>query len=287
MASNHAMLLLLCGEIWKSLSTAIPLNPPGNNRNAYSSIRSPAEDKAPLYQLQAIGHSSDKSGGAQPATTSPPFPEAHAEPSDGGWITALIIGIVLISMIVAMMIILLWKCCKRPALVDSNWAGRSPFADGDTPDVFMDSDQAPKRSSLVFMLPWKPKQDTHLQHDPIASEKPSTGTAGNEASPPPPPAPDCSEARVPVPNAETTPAPTPAAGCAPDACPHPTASPEPPDLPPPPDWLQEPGETHGSEPSKHQEPCSETEEPLPPPPASLVQDFPEPPPQLPPPAHPL
>ncbi|NWU64225.1 EVI2B protein, partial [Pterocles burchelli] len=276
MASNQAMLLLFYGEIWKSLSTAI--NPSVKTRNAYTSIGSLAEDKAPLSQLQALGPSLHKSGGAPTATTSPWFPTA--EPSDGGWITALIIGIILITMIVAIMVILLWKCCQRPALVDSNWAGRSPFADGDTPDVFMDSDQAPKRSSLVFMLPWKPKQDTHLQHDPMASEKPSTGTASDE-NPLPPPAPDGSEARAPAPNAEATPAPTPAtATCAPNACPHPTGSPEPPDLPPPPDWLKGPGEDHGSDPSEDQEP-------LPPPPESLLQEIPEPPPPLPPPQHPL
>ena len=288
MASNHVILVLFYGEIWKSLSTAIPQNVSMNKRNAYPSIRSPIEDKAPLYQLQATSPTLHKSGRALTVTIPPQFPKAYVGPSDGSWIAALIIGIILISMIMAIIIILLWKCCKRPVLVDSNWAGRSPFADGDTPDVFMDSDQATKRSSVLFMLPWKLKQDTNLQHDPTASEKPSHCTTSNENSQLPPPAEDCSVASISVFNTDAPPAPTSeAASCARDSCPHPAALPESPDLPPPPDWLSEPTEDHSSDLSKHQEFHSETEEQLPPPPESLIQEIHEPLPQLPQPEHPL
>ncbi|NXH72087.1 EVI2B protein, partial [Hydrobates tethys] len=285
MASNQVILFLFYGEIWQSLSTALPQNVSMNKRNAYTSIRSPVEDKAPLYLLQATGPTLHKSGRALTVTTPPQFPKAYEEPRDGGWIATLIIGIILVSMIVAVIIILLWKCCKRPVLVDSNWAGRSPFADGDTPDVFMDSDQATKRSSVLFMLPWKLKQDTNLQNDPTASEKPPHCTTSNANSQLPPPVEDCSVASISVSNTDAPPAPTSeAASCAHDSCPHPAALPEPPDLPPPPEWLREPTEGLSSDLSKSQEFHSETEEQLPPPPELLIQEIHE---ALPQPEHPL
>ncbi|NXX58521.1 EVI2B protein, partial [Scopus umbretta] len=280
MASNQVILFLFYGEIWKSLSIAIPQNVSVNKRNAYTSIRSPTEDKPPPYRLQATGPSSHKSGRALTVMTAPELPKAYAEPSNGSWIAALIIGIILISMIMAIIIILLWKCCKRPVLVDSNWAGRSPFADGDTPDVFMDSEQATKRSSVLFMLPWKLKQDTNLQNDPTASEKLSNCTTRNENSPLPPPVAECSVAHISVSNTDALPAPTSeAASCVHDSCPHPEALPEPPDLPPPPDWLREPTQDHSSDLSQYQEFHSETEEQLPPPPEPLIQENHEPLPQ--------
>ncbi|NWI25293.1 EVI2B protein, partial [Sula dactylatra] len=286
MASNQVILVLFYGEIWKSLSTAIPQNISMNKRNAYTSIWTPIEDKAPLYQLQATGPSLHKSGRAQTVTTPPQFPKPYAEPSDGSWIAALIIGIILISMIMAIIIILLWKCCKRPVIVDSNWAGRSPFADGDTPDAFMDSDQATKRSSVLFMLPWKSKHNTNFQQDPTASEKPCNCTTSNENSQLPPPAEDCSAASISVSNAGASPAPTSeAASCARNSCPHPEALPESPDLPPPPDWLREPTEDQSSDLGKNQE--FHSEEQLPPPPELLNQEIHEPLPQLPQPEHPL
>ncbi|KAM9218647.1 protein EVI2B [Leptosomus discolor] len=288
MASNQVILVLFYGEIWKSLSTAIPQNASMNRRNAYTSIWSPTEDKAPLYQLQASGPSLHKSGAALTVTTPPQFPKAYAERSDGSWIAALIIGIILISMIMAIIVIILWKCCKRPVLVDSNWAGRSPFADGDTPDVLMDSDQVTKRSSVLFMLPWKLKQDTNLQQDPPAPEKPPHCSAGDENSPLPPPAQGCPAASVSAPSTEASPAPTSeAVSCARDSCSQPAVLPESPDLPPPPDWLREPTEDHCSDLSKNQEFPPESEEQLPPPPELLIQEIHEPLPQLPQPEHPL
>lgn len=276
MASNQIILVLFYGEIWKTLSTAIPHNVSINNRNAYATIGSPREDKAPLYHLQAAGPSLQRPGRALTATPPAQFPEADAEPHDGSWIAALLIGVILVSMIMAIIIIVLWKWCRRPVPVDSNWAGRSPFADGDTPDVFMDCDQASKRSSVLFMLPWKLKQDTILQQDPTAWEKPSPGTTSNEKSHLPPPAEACSAPRTSASDTDTAPAPTSAAA----HCPHQAASPEPPDLPPPPDWLGEPTEDHSSDLSKQQEFHSETEEQLPPPPElPEIQEIPEPLPQ--------
>ncbi|NXY44569.1 EVI2B protein, partial [Ceuthmochares aereus] len=288
MTSNHVILVLFCGEIWKALSTAIPQTTPVNRRNAYTSVRSPTEGKAPLYQPQASGLGLHKSGRTVTVTPFPQFPTASAEPSDGSWVAALLIGLILVSMILAIIVILLWKCCRRPVVVDSNWAGRSPFADGDTPDVFMDSDQATKRSSVLFMFSWKWKQDSHPQHNVTAPEKAPEGTTSDPTSPLPLPAADCSAASIPTSTTDAAPAPTlEAASHAQDSSPHHAASPESPDLPPPPDWLSEPPEDPSPALSQKQELHSEAGEQLPPPPEFLIQEIDEPLPQLPQPEHPL
>ncbi|KAM6242590.1 protein EVI2B [Porphyrio hochstetteri] len=278
MASKQVILLLFCREIWRSLSTAIPQDVPTNNRSMYISARGPGEDKAPLQQLQVIGHSLHTSGRAQ-AVTPPPFSTEYTEPNDGSWIAALMIGVILISMIMAIVVITLWKCCKRPAPVDSNWAGRSPFSDGDTPDVFIDCDQAPKRSSVLFMLPWKLQQDTTSQNNPAASEEPHNCTSTTKSQLPPP-ADDGSAASTSLPDKAACPAPTSAAA----SCP---PSPTSPDLPPPPDWLTEPDGDHSSELRKSQDLPSGAEEPLPPPPEALSLEVLDQLPHLPQPEHPL
>ncbi|NXI95364.1 EVI2B protein, partial [Psophia crepitans] len=282
MANKQVILFLFCGEIWKSFSIAVSQNISMNKRNA-SRIRSPRQDKAPLYYLEATGLSLHKSGRGLTVTTPPQFPKAYAEPSDGSWIAAMIIGIILISMIMAIIIILLWKCCKRPVLVDSNWAGRSPFSDGDTPDVFMDSDQGTKRSSVLFMLPWKLQQDTTLLHNPTVSEKPSNCTTDNATSQLSPPAEEGSAASASLPNRAASPAPASEVA----SCPDPAASPESPDLPPPPDWLREPTVDHSSGLGECQEIPSGAEEQFPPPPELFIQEVHEPLPHLPQTEHPL
>ncbi|XP_065503356.1 protein EVI2B [Caloenas nicobarica] len=280
MANNQVILVLFYGEIWKSLSTVIPLQVSMNERNAYTSTRSPREDKAPLYPRQETGLILPSPGAALTVTAAAPFPEASPEPSDSSWVAALIIGIILTSMLISISIIVLWKCCKRPVPVDSNWAGRSPFADGDTPDVFLDPEQATKRSSVLFMLPWKLKQETNLQQDPTASEKPPGCGSSKESGA------GCPGASAPQPAAGPPPCSEPPAR-APGSCAPAAAPPEPLDLPPPPDWLRDPTEDHGPEPSEGQERHSGPEEPLPPPPESPSQEMHEPPPQLPQPQHPL
>ncbi|XP_009565709.1 protein EVI2B [Cuculus canorus] len=283
MASNHVILVLFCGEIWEALSTAIPQTTPVNRRNAYTSVKSPTEGKAPLYRVQTPGLDLHISGRAVTVTSFPQFPTTSAEPSDSSWAAALLIGIILVSMTLAIIVILLWKCCRRPVVVDSNWAGRSPFADGDTPDVFMDSDQATKRSSVLFMLPWKWKQDSHPQHNVTAPES----TTGSPTSPLPPPAADCSAANIPVCTTDAAPAPTrEAASCVQDSSPRLVASLESPDLPPPPDWLRESPEDPSPALSQTQELHSEAGEQLPSPPEFLMQETDKPLPQLPQPEHP-
>ena len=65
--------------------------------------------------------------------------------------------------------IVLWKCLRKPVLNDQNWAGRSPFADGEIPDTCLDNirenEAFPKRSSIISLMVWKPSKSTLLADD--------------------------------------------------------------------------------------------------------------------------
>ncbi|NWI47480.1 EVI2B protein, partial [Picathartes gymnocephalus] len=279
MAKNQVMLVLFCGEIWSSLSAAAPQHAATTESHTCSTAASPGANKRPLYQLQTTGPSLYQPDRSLAVTEPQVFPEQE-EAGDGSWVAALILGIILIGMMLAVMAILLWKCCMRPVLAESHWAGRSPFADGDTPDLFMDSDQGTKRSSVLFMLPWRLKQGPNLQEDPAVSENPAQHTTSTEKGQPSLPAAGCS-------GASTAPAPALASeplNTAADSCPPPDTAPESCDLPPPPDWLREPTEEPSSDPSKHTALHSEAEEPQPPASEVLIQDIHE---TLPQPEHPL
>ncbi|XP_069337096.1 protein EVI2B [Eulemur rufifrons] len=84
-------------------------------------------------------------------------------------VAGILIGIILTSMLVAIIIIVLWKCLRKPVLNDQNWAGRSPFADGEIPDMCMDNirenDVSAKRTSIVSLMTWKPSKSTLLADD--------------------------------------------------------------------------------------------------------------------------
>ncbi|NXA04738.1 EVI2B protein, partial [Sapayoa aenigma] len=285
MASKLLILVLFCGDTWKSFSTVAPQHVSMTENNSHTTARSPAADKT-LYQLQTTAPSLYQPGLAL-AVTTPQVLTGGEEAGDGSWVAALIIGAILVGMMLAVIVILLWKCCMwpEPVLADSHWAGRSPFADGETPDLFMDSDQDTKRSSVLFMLPWKMKQDPNPQQDPTGSENPSHHTTGNENGQLPLPAGGDSRAGTAAPSTDPPPAPaSETVDGAGGSCPHPDTPSEPHNLPPPPDWLREPPEDLSSDPSKHLAFHSEAEEPLPPPPELLIQDSHEPLPQ---PQHPL
>lgn len=291
MVNNAVILVLLCGEIWESLSTEIPsnvstnessvyistrspANVSTNESSVYSSTRSPAEDRSTTYQLQTTSPSMQKPAGVLTAgTTLPQLPELHIEPTNGSWVAAMIMGIVLVGMVIAISTIVLWKCCKKPLLADSNWAGQSPFADGDTPDAFMDSGQATKRSSVLFMLPWKLREEPLVQHDPPALEKPPNGTSSTQQ---PPAEHSCSATDT---AGATAPGPE-AASPEQVLCPQLAECSE---LPPPPEWLTGPAEEHASDPGQQEELPSEMKEPYPPPPELIIEEICEPLPQ---PEHP-
>ncbi|NXN83363.1 EVI2B protein, partial [Bombycilla garrulus] len=274
MASKQVILVLFCGEIWSSLSAAAPHHTATTESHTCTTATSPRADNPPLYQVQATGPSlyqSDRS-----VTESQILP-GEEEAGDGSWVAALLMGIILIGMMLAILIILLWKCSMRPALAESHWAGRSPFVDGDTPDLLMDSDQGTKRSSVLFMLPWRSKQGTSLQEDSTVSEDPphhrSSTENGQSAG-------GCSETG-------TAPAPAPApepASTAAESCPALATPAECSDLPPPPEWLRDTPEEPSSDPSQHAALHLEAEEPQPIPPELLIQEIHE---TLPQPEHPL
>ncbi|NXU09351.1 EVI2B protein, partial [Pardalotus punctatus] len=266
MASHQVILLVLCGEIWRSLSAAAAQHAAMTESHTSTTARSPGADKASPYHLQPTGPSSYQPDRSLAVTEGQAFPEEE-EAGDGSWVAALLIGIILIGMAMAIIVILLWKCCTRPVLAETHWAGRSPFADGDTPDLITDSDQGTKRSSVLFMLPWKLKEGTNSQEDPKASENPRPPSTGTENGQLPLPAPGCSGTAT-----DTDPDPAPASAPArstAEPCPHPHTAPEPSDLPAPPEWLREPAE----DPSKHSALPWETEEPLPPPPEPLTPEI--------------
>ncbi|NXS38671.1 EVI2B protein, partial [Pomatostomus ruficeps] len=280
MASTQVLLVLFWGELWVTLSAAAPRH--AATTESHPGARAPRADKSPPYQLQATGPSSQQPDRSAAVTEAQPFP-GEEEAGDGSWAAALVLGIIVIGMLAAITVILLWKGCSRPVLAESHWAGRSPFADGDTPELFVDSDQGPKRSSVLFMLPWKSKQGTNLQEDPTASENPPQHTTSTENGQLPPPAAGSGASTAPAP----APAPAPASeGLDPaaDSCPQPDSPAEPSDLPPPPDWLREPTEEPSSDPGTHSALHSEAEEPQPPPPELLIQEIHETPPQA---EHPL
>ncbi|XP_042686276.1 protein EVI2B [Centrocercus urophasianus] len=275
MVSNTVILLLFCGEIWKSLSTEIPSNVSTSESIVHTSTSSTAEDRSTTNQLQTTGPSMQKPAGAlTAATTLPQLPEPYIEPTNGSWVAAMIMGIVLVGMVIAISMIVIWKRCKKPLLADSNWAGQSPFADGDTPDTFVDSGQATKRLSVLFMLPWKLREEASVQHDPPASEKPPNGTASNTCRQQPAAEHSCS-------------ATDPAAAAAPGpeaASPEQVLHPQPAEgleLPPPPAWLTEltePAEQHAADPGQQEELHSEVKEPYPPPLQLITEEICEPPP---------
>ncbi|XP_030078385.1 protein EVI2B [Microcaecilia unicolor] len=106
----------------------------------------------------------------------PPFCKAQNDKTESkdtteSWIAALSIGGILIIMLVAIIIIVIWKCTNKPVSVDPNWAGRSPFADGENPvEIAMDDKepmQAKKRTSLSYIgsLPFMFKKSQYLLDD--------------------------------------------------------------------------------------------------------------------------
>lgn len=84
-------------------------------------------------------------------------------------IAAILIGIILTIMLLAIILIVLWKYLRKPVVNDQNWAGRSPFADGETPDICMDNirenDTTTKRTSIVSLMAWKASKHTLLADD--------------------------------------------------------------------------------------------------------------------------
>lgn len=100
----------------------------------------------------------------KPTTNNPPSQKTNSSST-----AAIFIGLILTSMLVAIIVIVLWKCLRKPVLNDQNWAGRSPFADGETPDMCLDNikenEVSTKRTSIISLMAWKPSKSTLLADD--------------------------------------------------------------------------------------------------------------------------
>lgn len=104
-----------------------------------------------------------------PFTLEPTRGKGTAQKTKYNVVAAILIGTIIVSMLVAILMVILWKYLRKPVLNDQNWAGRSPFADGETPDMCMDnireSEASTKRASVVSLMTWKPSKSTLLADD--------------------------------------------------------------------------------------------------------------------------
>lgn len=84
-------------------------------------------------------------------------------------LATILIGVILTCMLVVITMIVLGKCLRKSASNDQNWAGRSPFADGETPDICLDNireNEVPtKRTSIISLMAWKPNKSALLADD--------------------------------------------------------------------------------------------------------------------------
>ncbi|XP_024592448.1 protein EVI2B [Neophocaena asiaeorientalis asiaeorientalis] len=175
-----------------SQGTALPVFTSARQRStpAHSSTRQPPPSvRTPTQQPSSIHTSSRKSIpptahnlSIQPTPTVRSSPRStpgfnletttkikSPQKTNSNSIVAILMGLILTSMVVAIIMIVLWKCLRKPVLHDQNWAGRSPFADGETPDVCLDNirenEVFPKRTSIVSLRAWKPSKSTLLADD--------------------------------------------------------------------------------------------------------------------------
>ncbi|KAJ6657891.1 hypothetical protein lerEdw1_001811 [Lerista edwardsae] len=134
-------------------------------------IKVPANSSSPTYLYSThksgvlIQNERRKTTPAPPSSVKPWATEYQELPDhDGHLIAAVIIGVILMSMIIVIVGIFLWKRWRRTDTSVPHWAGRSPFADGDIADVTTNKEPVHgiKRSSVLSLLPWKFNKDTQL-----------------------------------------------------------------------------------------------------------------------------
>uniref|UniRef100_A0A8C8RKM4 EVI2B n=1 Tax=Pelusios castaneus TaxID=367368 RepID=A0A8C8RKM4_9SAUR len=284
MDTQHIILIFFYGQFWRSLS--IETQTPPNTLSSPVSLTDSRHTSARLGETKgnatltlasqlAITHTPEK----PPASTRTPHINSakERESSDGSMIAALIIGAILTSMMIAIVIILLWKCSKKSAPADPNWAGRSPFADGDTPDMilenFKEMDQATKRTSIFSMLPWKlnkPTQGTASENRSEISSCCNTKEKSSQSTPTVQGDSGSSATTVSVSTSNSINVPSPPVSDEQAVCDPPLdptlPPPEPLDLPPPPPWLNELQENCPPEISQSPEFQSEAQTQFPPPP---------------------
>ncbi|KAG8122697.1 hypothetical protein E2320_018150 [Naja naja] len=157
MATKAIVLMFIYGQLWWNQTTGKTEGSAGVSLDAE------------LHSFPSQGSHQSKvptKNEQQMPSSKPPLPTTTKEPklADEHFIVAVIIGVVLLLMIVIIVAIFLWRQRKRSNLPLPHWAGRSPFADGDVPELTADREpvQGIKRMSVLSLLPWKFSKDTQL-----------------------------------------------------------------------------------------------------------------------------
>ncbi|XP_029467783.1 protein EVI2B [Rhinatrema bivittatum] len=175
MDTNYVILIFICGNLWKSIHTEAMT--PTNSSHILSSTKQSSVDAKNTEEITSVTTS------FQPITFNGNTADAKLQlsPDHGtenvktesndmsaSWIAALAVGGILVLMLIAIIIIIIWKCVVKSVSVDPNWAGRSPFADGENPaELSTDQMQVKKRTSLAYIgsLPFIFQKSQHLLDD--------------------------------------------------------------------------------------------------------------------------
>lgn len=154
MATKAIVLIFIYGQLWWSHTAG--KGPAGGSLNAEPHI----------FPSQGSQSKDSTKNVQQTPSSKPPLPTTTKGPklANEHLIAAVIIGVILLLMIAIIVAIFLWRQRKRSNLPLPHWAGRSPFADGDVPDLTVDKEppQGIKRMSVLSLLPWKLSKDTQL-----------------------------------------------------------------------------------------------------------------------------
>lgn len=170
MGTNLIVLIFFYGQLWCSPLSAEIKWPP--NSSFPATFQTPTTVSiGPTTQPFRSSSPTSKHGDPArneglPVSTAIPTATTGQENKfhDGHLIGAVLVGIILMAMIVAIVCIFLWKRLRRTGSVDPHWAGRSPFADGDVLEITADKEpvQSSKRASVLSHLPWKFNKNTLL-----------------------------------------------------------------------------------------------------------------------------
>nr|XP_060613043.1 protein EVI2B [Anolis sagrei ordinatus] len=184
MNTNPTVLIFFCGQIWWNPIFAETKGAANSSSPApLPTVRVTEVDTISTTQI----HSSQTRGSTKnnrPLSTAKPRqpitegPKSHNEHV----LTAVVIGVTLIIMIAVIVGIFLWRRWRKAALPLPHWAGRSPFADGDVPEVATDKEVANglKRVSVLSLLPWKFNKETQLLENadgPLSESRQDLDTA--------------------------------------------------------------------------------------------------------------
>lgn len=156
MVIKPIVLIFIYGQLWWNHTAGEAKGPAGVSLNAES-------NNFPSQGSQSKDLIKDEQ---QTSSNKPQLPTTTKEPkhADEHLIAAVVIGAILLLMILIIVAIFLWRQRKKSNLPLPHWAGRSPFADGDMPDLTVDKEpvQSIKRMSVLSLLPWKFSKDTQL-----------------------------------------------------------------------------------------------------------------------------